>query len=364
MPFAEHFMLQGQFTVPATFPASINVNTGFLPTKVQLINETTFGSLGTGFFNWQTAFWDYTSPNQTNGYRLNAGGTALLPFQINSTSTLPPPPGITQYDGTRSVAYGPAVVGTTIVRATGVFTTSTAHGLAVGDTIIITNNVVIKQIGGMIFTVATVPTTTSFTVVGGSFLLVGNNPNFTADETAYVVRKIPVGPLFYPNRVQINAVTKATSMVVTVDPNHRYTVGQQVRFTVPRAFGMVELNNLQAVITAVTASTLTFGPLTNVGGVIGNGIDSTSFTTFAWPAVASVPFTFAYIESIGAGPSPTPVSYVNQNPYNQDFLDDATTNEQFQGFSVGSGLLVQSTAAIIGANPGDIIAWTAWRADV
>jgi hypothetical protein len=52
------------------------------------------------------------------------------------------------------------------------------------------------------------------------------------------------------------------------------------------------------------------------------------------------------------------------NPYNQDFLDDATTNEQFQGFNVGTGLLAQATATVIGVNPGDIISWTAWRADV
>jgi hypothetical protein len=365
MPFAEHFMLQGQFTVPATLPASVNVNCGFLPTKVQIRDQTLYGNLGTGFFTLQDAWWDFTSPTNTNGTRLNAAGTSLLPFQINATpSVLPPPPGITLYDGTKSILNGPAIVGTTIVRATGVFTTATAHGFAVGDTVIVTNNTVIKQIGGMIFTIATVPSATSFTVVGGGFLLVGSNPNFTADETAYVVKKIVVGPLFYPNRVQIDAVTAANPMVVTVNPNHRLTVGQQVRFKVPKAFGMVQLDNLQGVITAVTANTLTFGPLNSVGGVIGAGIDSTAFTPFTWPSVTSVPFTFAYLESIGAGPSATPVSYVNLNPYNQDFLDDATTNEQFQGFNVGTGLLAQATATVIGVNPGDIISWTAWRADV
>lgn len=357
MPFAEHFMVQGQFTIPSTFdathPFSINVNTGFLPTKIMLTNETKFGNLGTGFFFWQNAFWDYTSPTNTNGYRLNAAGTGTLPFQINSTpSTLPPPPGISQYDGTKSVQYGVAVVGTTIVRGTGVFTTATAHGYQVGDTVIITNPVVMKQIGGAIFTIATVPSTTSFTVFNGAPGFFAN-ASFTADETAYVVKKIIVGPLFYPQRAQIVAATQAAPIVLSLDPNHGLTVGQQVRIRVPQQWGMVEANNLQGIITAVsnsvTVSTITIG-----------SIDSSAFTAFAFPVVANFPATFAYVTPIGSGPFPV----VTPPFWTDDTLLDATANQQFQGFTVGTGLLGLASATVIGVAASDVIAWTAWRADI
>ncbi len=358
MPFAEHFMLQDKFTIPSTFdashPFSINVNTGFLPTKIRLINETKFGNLGTGFFFWQEAFWDFTAPTNTNGYRLNAGGTSMLPFQINATpSTLPPPPGISQYDGTKSVFLGVNVAGTTIVRGTGVFTTSTAHGLQVGDNVQITQNVVMKQIGGSIFTVATVPSTTSFTVFNGAPGFFAN-AGFTADETAYVMNKVIVGPLFYPQRAQIVAATSANPIVLSLSPNHGLTVGQQVRLRVPSNWGYSGANNLQGVITAVsnstTVSTITIG-----------SIDGSAFTAFTYPAVTVPPaLNFAYVIPIGSGPFPV----VTPPFWSDDTLLDATANQQFQGFTVGTGLLGLASATVIGVAANDVIAWTAWRADI
>jgi len=358
MPTSEHNMLQGTFTVPSTFdathPFSVNVNTGFLPTKITMINETQWGQTGTGNENIQDLRWDYTNPTLTNGTFINAAGTALVPFQINASTTNPN--GITTYDGTQSIKLGPAITGTTIVKATNTFTTSTAHGFQIGDTVQITNNAVMKQIGGMWFTIATVPTTTSFTVVA-NFI---NTANFT-QETSFVVRKVVVGPLYYPERIWITGITQASPMVVTTSPNHRLTVGQKVRLRVPSTFGMVQANNLEAVITAVTASTFTLGSVANTNNT---GVDSTAFTAFAWPAATAVPFSFAYVVPIGAGPSPSPVTYVNSNTYNADLLDDATTNEQFQGFSVGTGVFIVAAAGAIGVTAGDVFSWTAWRADV
>ena len=113
---------------------------------------------------------------------------------------------------------------------------------------------------------------------------------------------------------------------------------------------MTQANNIQAVITAVTATTFTLG-----------SVDSSSFTAFAWPAVTSLPFTQPTVTPIGSGPTPTTVGLVT---YYQDLLDDATTNQQFQGFTIGSGLLLTSTNAVIGVTASDVFAWTAWRGDV
>src|SRR5580765_7055845 len=67
MPFAEHFMLQGTFTAPATLPGSVNINCGFIPTKVQLINRSAINSMtggppalnpGTNYLGFQ---WDWNT---------------------------------------------------------------------------------------------------------------------------------------------------------------------------------------------------------------------------------------------------------------------------------------------------------------
>ena len=139
-------------------------------------------------------------------------------------------------------------------------------------------------------------------------------------------------------------------MVVTTSTNHGYTVGQQVRIRVPAALGMVQANNLQGVITAVTATTFTIG-----------SIDSSSFTAFGWPAVASVPFTPATVTPIGSGPTPT--TFLPNVQYYYDGLDDATTNQQFQGFSVGTNILVTASTTVLGITASDVFSWTAWRQD-
>lgn len=350
MPFAEHFMLQGVTTAAqtATLPASININTGFLPTKIMIVNETQFGSLATGNENIQTMFWDSTFPTQTKITYLNAAGTAVLNGVVTTN-------GISLYDGTRSVLLGPVVTGGALSKANPAQLTSTAHGLQTGDQILIhgpfTAATAMNQLGGMIFTV---------TVTGANTVTIPINTN-TANFTATTVttwQKVAVGPLYYPQRAFITGITAANPMVITTSTNHGLTVGQQIRLRVPAVFGMSQANNLTGTISAVTATTITMGG----NSITGSGaIDSSAFTAFAWPAVTSLPFTQPTVTPIGAGPAVTTVGLLS---FNQDLLDDATDNQQFQGFNIGSGLLVASAAGTIGVTASDILSWTAWRADI
>jgi hypothetical protein len=115
---------------------------------------------------------------------------------------------------------------------------------------------------------------------------------------------------------------------------------------------MTQANFTTAIVSAVSGNQVT------LGGTV--SLNSSAFTAFAWPAATSYPFGPAVMVPIGSGPTPSLIP----NPYNQDFLDDATMNQAFQGFSVGRGLLSQASATVIGVNPSDVFAWTAWRADV
>jgi hypothetical protein len=338
MPFAEHFMISGVTTAAqtATLPASININCGFLPTKIMVYDETQWGASGTGFEVIQSMFWDSSFPTQTKVTYYNAAGTALLNSAVTTNA-------ISQYDGHNSVLLGTPVTGTTITKANPAVATATAHGFQTGQQVIITNNVVMKQLGGIIFTV-TVTGANTFTIPINT-----NTANFTA-ETGFTVTPVSVGPLFYPQRTTITGITAANPMVITTATNHGLTVGQQVRLSIPSVFGMQQANFLTSVITATTATTITLGNL-----------NSAAFTAFAWPAATAIPFTDAQVIPIGSGPAPFTFGNIT---YNMDVLDDATLNQQFQGFTIGAGLLQTASSSVIGIVASDVLSWTAWRGDV
>lgn len=350
MPFAEHFMVSGITTAAqtATLPATININCGFLPTKVQLINETEFGVTGTGNLNIQTAEWGSSNSTNTKLTYLNAAGTALLPGVLTSN-------GISQYNGgaasPNQLLFSAPTVGSSYVKATGTFTVASTAGMYPGATVLMTGFTVDKQLGGMQFTVATVPSSTTFTISNFSSWL--NTASFTGGSQTYAVRVVTVGPLFYPQNAQITFISAANPAVVTTSINTNLTVGQQVRLYVPSRFGMVQATNQTAIISAVSANQVT------LGGSI--SLNSSAFTAFSWPTAAQVPFTGAWLVPIGSGPSPQsgpPISY------NVDTLADATDSQAYQGFTIGTSILQTASSSVIGSTASDIYSWTAWRGDV
>ncbi len=342
MPFAEHFMLQGTFTAPETLPGSVNINCGFLPTKIELINRTQLGDSSANEM-WERVVWNSDFGSTITAVEWHTASSTAMNMSLVSSN------GISLYDGTQAApyAFGPLVTGGALSKANPAVLTSNAHGLQTGDRIIIsgplTAATAMSQLGGIMFTV-TVVNANSFSIPINT-----NTANFTA-TTVTSYRKVLYGPLYYPQSAVITGITQANPMVVTTAIAHGLTVGQKVRIRVPTALGMTQANNLQAVITAVSTTTFTLG-----------SIDSTAFSAFAWPAVTSVPFTPAVYVPIGSGPTPVTVGGIT---YYVDLLDDATTNQQFQGFTVGSGLLQTATGGVIGIAASDVISWTAWRADV
>lgn len=342
MPFAEHFMIQGQFTAPETLPGTVNVNVGFIPTRIELVNLTRLGNTAAEL-NWEQVFWQTAFGTTNNLVQSHVTSSSAATF-TNVTAN-----GISPYDGSAAPTYGPAITGTTIDKTNGQFTVTSTASLNVGDIVRISNNVVMKQLGGLSFRVATINSGTVFTISDPGFL---NTANFT-NETGFILRRLIVPPLYYPRYHTISAITAANPTVVTTTTPHGLTVGQQVRIRVPSVFGMTQINNLQAIISAVTTTTITLGGL--------KSIDSSAFTAFAWPAATAVPFTPAIVEPVGSGPTPVTVGGIT---YNVDLLDDATTNVAFQGFTVGNGLLLTATNVVIGIQASDVILWTAWRGDV
>jgi hypothetical protein len=199
--------------------------------------------------------------------------------------------------------------------------TSSTGNILAGDILRYYNASGQFNIAGMDFTAGTVVANTSIALAymgapGGA-------------GTGGSVHRIPFDARYYPRNRYITAITKASSAVITLSVTHGYTVGQAIRVVVPAAFGMTEINGLIGNITAIDTSTNT----------ITVNIDSTSFTTFAFPASAT-PYSKSFAEV-------TPVGEAAINSSSQPYgnlLDDATRNASFRGVQIGA--TVQTTGKV------------------
>ena len=202
--------------------------------------------------------------------------------------------------------------------------TSTAT-LVAGDIVRFVNVAGAQQFGGVDFEIDTVVANTSFRLVYAPQIVAGTTGSF------YPVN---IPPQFYPRRRFISSITAANPAVVETTVSHGYTVGQQVRMSVPSGYGMTQMDGLIATITAVTAATFT------------TDIDASAFTAFAWPLTAAVPFTHAQVVPLGESSEDT---YVN-------LLGDATEDQGYIGMSLAAG-----TTSPAGAL-NDVIYWQAGKA--
>jgi len=375
MPFAEHFMVQNTFTVPATLPAQVNINLGFIPTKVEIIDKTALLSMvsGTPLINpganylFYRGTWnnDFSTGLTLVEAQAPAASIANVPV---STASIVTANGISPYDGAAAsptqLVLGPKINGTTITKATGTFTLSSTASLFPGSTVLITNRgtgaaslgVVNPALGGMFFTVDTVPTSTTFTIANSGNWL--NTASFTDGAQTFSVQLVTTPALYYPQNAQIVFISAANPAVVTTSTNTNLTVGQQVRLRVPRYFGMTQADGLVGIVSAVSGNQVTLGGI--------RFVNSSAFTAFSFNSgvagITSVPYSPAMLIPMGSGPS------VASGPpivtYNVDVLDDATDNQAFQGFTVGSSILQAASATVIGVTAGDIISYVAWRGDV
>jgi hypothetical protein len=373
MTFPGRDMRQGTFQAGITgtassIPTTVNVNCGFVPTKVELINMTAIANMtaaappvnSTAFYYiyravWQQEFASFTTPfTLIEGLTPSAATSSVSHLLTNGISAYQgqiTPPTLSQ----DSLLLGPIIVGSNTAIATGTFTVTSTATLYPGALILMTKNSVNKQLGGVYFTVATVASATTFTIANAGWL---NTANFTTGAETFNVQLVSTPPYYYPTNGVIAAISVANPAVITTTVNLNLTVGQVVRIRVPAVFGMTQANNLTAIISAVNGNQITLGGTTGAFS-LNNGLNTSAFTpAFAWPAATAVPFNYATITPIGSGPQINATAI-----YNNDTIDDATANTSFNGFTVGSLLLNTATATVFGIVAGDTFAWTAWRAD-
>lgn len=305
--------LSGTFTTPATLvPVNLPVPCGY--DYVKIINLD-----------------DYNTPAATivmaEGHATSVAGSAVT-YTGNGatpnvlTQRVAITGGFTIIPDSGIQTPGAAVINAAAISNATPPVALTATPLAVGDIARVYNTTGMLQISGMDLTVTAVNAGVSHTY---GFLPAAG---FLAAATAHTFRRIPFDARFYPRRRFITAISQAGSAVIQLSVLHDFHVGEKVRILVPSLFGMTQMNNQLATITAVSN---TIGTGTNSITV---NIDSSAFTAFAFPtsAVAALGMTFAQV---------VPVGEAATSPY-QNLLDDATLNTSISGVRVDTGVLVAS----------------------
>jgi hypothetical protein len=274
---------------------------------------------------------------QNSGLRwTKAASSAIL---IDSFSTA------TASDGFTYVTVSPfveaqAANAITAITAASPAVVSQTNTYSEGDILRIYGTTGMLQIGGMDFQISTVS--------GAGYTLIGlRAAGFAAPATAGFTRRISKNAAVDPEYLYVTEITKATSAVVRTsrDPTPYYVVGMKVRFSVPSSFGMTEINNLTGTITALSSANYTMTV----------DIDSTAFTTFAFPASTSSPTAalFATVAPAGAQTSFNPVTLV-QTGY--EFQKQPFHTGQFTPYM----FLAAGTNSPAGST-NDVINWAVYK---
>lgn len=188
---------------------------------------------------------------------------------------------------------------------------------------------------------------------GVSFTIRGVLPNTVGAGTAGIWRKVNISSIFYPQTRYIINITTANPLfpIVTTSVDHGYVVGQEVRFHVSQtvmgnAYGMTQIDNIIAPITAVTASTFTVS------------LDTTGFGAFAFPTTANYPaggITPAFVGPVGEDTA-TALNAVPQ----ANILSDATVNTAIIGMLLSAGTAGGVNVGPAGENT-NVMYWVAGK---
>jgi hypothetical protein len=336
-------------TVQGVFTSNGQNKMLYLPTDVDYINvynyTQTYGSdftptASTGVrFYWQRGL----AAGDGFEWQVNAGSTAVNQLVLGANGG-----GFTLFNNTINVP-GNAVAITNISNATPpVVLTGNTSGLAAGSIVRLFNVVGAQQLGGFDFTVGTVVASTSFTLAFMRSVATAASPGANA-----VYRIIPYDKYFYPpyrviSKIGSSTLNGANVAIVTLTVTHNFTVGQAVRLVIPQvtsaAFGMSQLNGVQATIVAVGAA-----DTNSVTNTITINVDVSSFGSFAWPATG-VPPAFTPPQVVPVGESTSQANASGVNPY-----ESAELNEGQIGLILGAGANGPAGQA------NDVIYWVAGK---
>lgn len=348
----------------------------FTPGLVEIYNYTAANTAATS----QNVVVGKWSIDMGQGYAMQEGYNAT-PALIWDTVTAN---GISTYSGGQLLQYGTALQIVSISKASpAVVTTSTNHGLASGDVVVMnglyqTTTTGMPQIAGIAFTV-TVTGLTTFTIPWNT-----NQSNYTAlsaSPSGATVRKVLFPYLYFPGTTVISAITTGTTTTIDTASAHNFVVGQEVAFRIPTAWGTTQLNSLPNNLTPGSPVYAYVIAVTDYNTVIVN-FDSSAYTAFnsnqpvssvnglSYPQIVAVGDVNTGGVQISSGsplyPSPQfqPIGTTKFSTINGPAIQGAYVNNTSQGFIIGAGAgTVLTTSKLVGA-ASDVIYWRAEAVDM
>ncbi len=236
-----------------------------------------------------------------------------------------------------------ATSGTDVDRTTYVVSMSNTGNIAVGDYVRLYGTTAMLQIAGYSFQVTAVTANVSITL---GYMASGGEV-MAADATAGFVQKY-IPNRMYPRWSYIASITAATQAVVYFTAKNDYTPGEILSFRVPAAFGMEQMNNVQARVLSVTNSS-------TVSSVTLDW-DTSGYTAFEFPtsavAAAGVSPAIAVPSSSGVVPDNGSAS-VPQIPEGTN-LRDAFDNRNKYILDMGANVITSAES---------IYDWVAFKFD-
>jgi len=315
------------------------IDTGSRVDWVQVYNLTNIASstqwVGT-YFYWQRGMTDNDAITNFHSTASQIASESTTAIGYNSVTYH----GVTPID--TSVKTFSAIVASTAVSAAApplVATADTSLLVANSSVVRLTNMLGTTQYAGMDFSVGAIVADTTFALA--------HAPAPVASVLAGEWRKIEYPSKFYPRRRYITAISKAASAVVVTSVTNDFTVGEKVRFVVPVAFGMSEMDGLVGTVTAVVQTGTTGNNTVTVN------IASTAFTTFAFPLTGTT-FTHAQIIPIGEDTATALSSGLSS-------LGGATEDKDYVGFKLATSATAAIALGSAGGTSGDAIKWRAGK---
>lgn len=280
----------------------------------------------------------YQDFNNPQTFALNNGSTGVSAWS-NAT------PGVLTVGSTAGVPAGSIVrltnlattAGTSIVGYAGIDFT-VGYGTLTGTTMSLD-----YAIGGV--------TTTST----GNFRVVGYPITSQSGSPAYITSN----GLYYPSRRYITNMTAAASCVITMSVQHNFTVGQEIRLSLPGGSAVwgsyAVLDNYANPYHATTPNSWIITAVDTATGNTHNSItinaNTTGFGTFVFPTTLSS-FTPAQVVPFGEDTA----TALAQTPA-LSTLGDAVQNVQYLGMTLAGGTGFSAPAG----QSGDVVYWVAGK---
>lgn len=356
------------------------INLPFLPGRVEIINTSAAGTPANHGVPF--AWWD-----------INMGqGTAILQ-RFNATPVLTTDyvtsNGVSTFAAGQMLQFGATQnVGDITKASAAVVTASAAHGLASGDVVIFSNlyqtsSTGMIQICEIPFTV-TVTSSTAFSIpwnTNQSAYTVYNSGSLGSGGIQGTFKKVLYPYLYFPGQATISAITTGTTTTIDTTAAHNFVVGQQVAFRIPSIWATTQLNSLP---NSSTPGSPVYGYVISVTdyNTFVVGINSSAYTAFnSNVTFAATPGrTFAQVVAVGdvntggvqisSGsplyPSPyyVPIGTTQVSTINGPAILGSYVNNSSQGFTIGAGVGVgDSSAVLVGANT-NILIWRAFAHDI